>query len=366
MSILRDKDEDENGQPRVFRNFGEQLRAAMDQAKDPYTRHEKLDKCQVMMRAATGLSEQVASDGGFLVQTDFAAELLKRTYETGMLVSKVRKIGISQNANGLKMNMLDESSRANGSRYGGVQTYWENEADQITASKTKFKPVEWRLNKMVAAYYATEELLQDVPALGSVVSGFFAEEFAFKLDDAILRGDGAGKPLGILSSNALVTQTKEGSQTAATIVLNNITKMRSRLWARSRGSSVWLINQDCEPQLNILSLTVGNNSYPVLMPATGISGAPYDTMFGRPVLPIEHCETLGTKGDILLLDLSQYLLVDKGGINSAASIHVRFLFDEQCFRFTYRVGGQPMWDKTLTPFKGTATQSPFISLETRA
>jgi HK97 family phage major capsid protein len=129
---------------------------------------------------------------------------------------------------------------------------------------------------------------------------------------------------------------------------------------------VWLINQDCEPQLNTLSLTVGNNSYPVLMPATGISGAPYDTMFGRPVIPTEFNKTLGTVGDIVLADFSQYLLVDKGSMQSASSVHVRFLYDEMVFKFTYRVDGQPIWRTALTPYQGTNTQSPFVALATRS
>jgi HK97 family phage major capsid protein len=84
-----------------------------------------------------------------------------------------------------------------------------------------------------------------------------------------------------------------------------------------------------------------------------------------PVIPVEYASTLGVKGDIVLADLSQYLLIDKGGMQSAASMHVRFLNDEMCFRVTYRVDGQPTWNKDLTPFKGTNTLSPFVTLAAR-
>lgn len=366
VQVTRAEGHDEKGNVRIFGSFREHLSAIVSHARGIGGYGRKLDECQAAMRAATGLNEAQAAEGGWLVQQDVSTELLKRTYEVGVLAGLCRRVGIGANSNSLKMYGVDESSRANGSRWGGVQVYMEGEADSITASKPKFRIMEVSLGKMVAAYYATEELLADTAALEGVCSQAFSEEFAFKLDDQILRGNGAGQLVGVLNSDVLVSQAKEGSQTAATVVLNNITKMRSRLWARSRANARWFINQDIEPQLNILSLTVGNNSYPVLMPATGISGAPYDTMFGRPVIPIEHCETLGTKGDILLLDLSQYLIIDKGSINAAQSIHVRFLNDERCFRFTYRVGGQPLWHKALTPYKGTATQSPFISLDTRS
>jgi HK97 family phage major capsid protein len=87
---------------------------------------------------------------------------------------------------------------------------------------------------------------------------------------------------------------------------------------------------------------------------------------GRPVIPVEYCATLGTAGDIVLVDLEQYLMIDKGKVEGASSIHVRFLYDEMTFRFVYRVDGQPIWHAALTPFKGTNTLSPFIALETRS
>jgi HK97 family phage major capsid protein len=101
------------------------------------------------------------------------------------------------------------------------------------------------------------------------------------------------------------------------------------------------------------------------MPANGLSGMPYGTLFGRPVIPVEYRETLGTKGDIILADFGQYVIADKGGVTSAVSIHVRFIYDEQCFRFTYRVSGQSFWNTPLSPYRGTNTISPFVVLETR-
>ena len=193
----------------------------------------------------------------------------------------------------------------------------------------------------------------------------FAEEFGFKVDDAILNGNGAGQPLGILNSDSLVVVSKESGQTAGTIVVENIVKMWSRCWGRSRQNAAWFINQEIEPQLYTLRLMTGDNGVPVYMPANGLADKPYSTLFGRPVIPLEQCSALGTKGDIILADLSQYLLIDKGGISAASSIHVRFLYDESVFRFIYRVDGQPVWNKPLQPYKGSGTLSPFVALADR-
>lgn len=338
-----------------FANFGEQLLAAYRAAAPGGRIDERLTT-----RSASGLNETNPSDGGFLVQEDFVKELLKRTYETGILASKVKKIPISTNANGLKINAVDEDSRANGSRWGGVQTYWESEADELTGSKPKFKQMELSLKKLTGLCYATDELLQDASALESVIRQAFAEEFGFKIDDAILTGSGAGEPLGILNSGALVTVAKETNQTDK-ITVENLIKMWNRLWSRSRANAVWYINQELEPYL--YTLKIGDK--PVYIPAGGLSEKPYGTLFGRPVVPLEQCSAAGEVGDIILADIGQYLLIDKGGVKAASSVHVRFLYDENVFRFIYRVDGQPIWNKTLTPYKGSATVSPFVTLAKR-
>ena len=338
-----------------FASFGEQLMAAYRAA----TPGGKVDE-RLTTRAASGLNESTPSDGGFLVQQDFVTELLKRTYETGILASKVKKIPISTNANGMKINAIDEDSRANGSRWGGVQTYWEGEADEITANKPKFRQMELSLKKLTGLCYATDELLQDAAALEAVIRQAFAEEFGFKIDDAILSGSGEGEPLGILNSGAIVTVAKEASQTDI-ITVENLIKMWNRLWSRSRANAVWYINQELEPYL--YTLKIGDK--PVYIPAGGLSEKPYGTLFGRPVVPIEQCSAAGEVGDIILADIGQYLLIDKGGVKSASSIHVRFLYDENVFRFIYRVDGKPIWTKPLTPYKGSATVSPFVTLAKR-
>ena len=338
-----------------FSSFGEQLMAAYRAAMPGGKVDERLST-----RAASGLNETTPSDGGFLVQQDFVTELLKRTYETGILASKVKKIPISTNANGMKINAIDEDSRANGSRWGGVQTYWEGEADELTASKPKFRQMELSLKKLTGLCYATDELLQDAAALEAVIRQAFAEEFGFKIDDAILSGSGEGEPLGILNSSAIVTVAKEASQTDI-ITVENLIKMWNRLWSRSRANAVWYINQELEPYL--YTLKIGDK--PVYIPAGGLSEKPYGTLFGRPVVPIEQCSAAGEVGDIILADIGQYLLIDKGGVKSASSIHVRFLYDENVFRFIYRVDGKPIWTKPLTPYKGSATVSPFVTLAKR-
>lgn len=343
-----------------FRGLGDQLHAiykfATTREMDPR-----------LTKAASGMNEGIDSQGGFLLQPEVVAGIMNRANEIGQITSRCRKMTIGGQANSMVFNAIDETSRAS-TRWGGIVGYWLAEAGSKTASHPKFRQMTLTLKKVIGAFYATDELLADVPALESLCMGGFAEEIAFQVEDAIYNGNGVGKPLGITNSNCLVTVAKETApaQAADTVLSENIFKMWSRMYAKSRANAVWLINQDIEPQLFGMYKMVGVSGVPVYLPAGGLSQAPYGTLLGRPVIPVEYCATLGDKGDIMLADFSQYVLAEKGGIQSASSIHVNFMTDESVFRLVYRCDGQPLWNSALTPFKGSNTLSPFVTLAERA
>lgn len=337
--------------------LGEMLQAVARATLNPINTDPRL------VRAQLGASEGVPSEGGFLVEPEQSPILVKRTYELAQISSRCRKSPVSGNT--VKVNYIAETSRATGSRMGGVQGYWINEAGTITASQPALGQMEFKLKKLAGLMYATEELLADASGLQAFATEAYAEEFAWLLDNAVMNGTGAGQPMGVSSAACTVNVAKETGQAATTIVYENIVKMWARLWARSRPNSVWFINQDCEPQLQTMALVVGAGGVPVYMPAGGVASSPFATLMGRPIVPVEQCATCGTVGDIVLADMSQYQLIDKTGIQMAESIHVAFLTDQRAFRFIYRVDGQPIWASALTPANGTNTLSPFIRLATR-
>ncbi|MEW5772474.1 MAG: phage major capsid protein [Thermodesulfobacteriota bacterium] len=316
---------------------------------------------------ATGANEAVGSDGGYLVQSDFNTSLLRAAQETGILAQRCNRFTVSPGSNALNLPMVDETSRATGSRLGGVQVYRVAEAAAITASRPKFKNLALQLEKMAGLVYVTEELLQDSQVLEQFIRQAFAREFGFKLDDEIINGTGVGECLGVLNSPALIAVAKESGQAADTLVWENIKAMWSRMPARNRANACWYVNQEIEPQLFSMHMPIGTGGVPVFLPAGQASAAPYATLFTRPVVPIEQASALGDLGDIMLLDLWEYILGEKGGMQADASIHVKFVEAEMAFRFILRNNGMPAWSSPLTPYKGRAgyTLSPFVALAER-
>lgn len=344
-----------------FASLGEQLKAILRyetqgrRSEDP------------RIQAALGNSETVDSDGGFMVQPDFGVLLVQHAYQTGVLASRCFDIPMSQRS--LKMPAIDEKSRANGSRWGGIQGFWEAEAATLTASKTKVSTVTMEANKLTVLTYITSELQEDAPALGAYVSKAAPDEIGFKLDDGVYNGLGSGMPLGILNAPALVTVAKDASQAADTVSTTNVINMQNRMPMSSRATSAWFIQQDLEPQLWELVRAPGSTALEQFIytpPGERGNNSPYGMMLGSPVIPIEQAAAVGTPGDIVYADFEQYFLGQRGALRQDSSIHVAFLTDELAFRFILRVDGQPAWKTPVAAFGTGTLRSPYVALAARS
>ncbi len=124
---------------------------------------------------ATGLNETVGSEGGFLVQSSLASELLRGVISRSNLLSRCRRWPLGINSNGVKIPRNDETSRVTGSRLGGVRAYWGDEASQTTASKPKFGTLELNLKRLPALTYCTDEVLSDSVLLAAFLETAFTE-----------------------------------------------------------------------------------------------------------------------------------------------------------------------------------------------
>jgi HK97 family phage major capsid protein len=328
------------------------------------TKREQLsEREQTLIAGPSGANTTVPSEGGFLVRKDVSNILMDRVMVESSLAQRCWVVEVGPDADGIEWPLIKETSGATGSRFGGVRVYRRGEGDTVTASAPKFDRFELRLEDLMGLSYASERALRDASSLGSVISRSFGREGAFVLDDEIVRGTGVGQCQGILTAPALVTVSKKAAQTATTLVAENMVAMYSRMPGKLRTGAAWFHNQDVEPQL--FTQTIGSYTA-AFMPPGGLSGSPYATFLGAPLIPIPQCETMGTKGDIFFNAMSEYVLIKKGGVRMDESMHVRFIYGENTFRFQWSVNGAPAWKASWTPYKGSANQSPFVCVETRS
>lgn len=347
-----------------FRDFGDYMKAVHVSSRNAAS----IDPRFLAAGPTTLQQESVGGDGGFAVPPDFRTMIMSKITAETSLLGRTDQYTTASN---LLVLPLDETTQWQSS--GGVKAYWEGENQAPPDTKASLTPHQTRLFKLMAIVRASDEVLEDAAGMNGWITKKVPEAIDFAVNFAIVQGTGAGMPLGILQSNALITVAAEGSQVASTILAANIEKMWARIYDET--NTVWLANPSIKPQLMALSHFIKNvagtenvGGWPLYMPPGGLSAAPYATLMGRPIVYTQACEALGSLGDLILADLGQYITAVKtpGGIRQDVSIHVYFDYAVTSFRFILRIGGQPAWTKPMTDRSGNYTYSPFVALAQRA
>ena len=316
--------------------------------------------------AGSGMIQGVGSEGGFLLQSETSIDLMTSGFNNSEVLKRCNRRTLT-GSESLEIVGLDEVNRADGSRGGGVRVYNDAELSQITASSTKFQKIKLAPERLTGMYYASDKILMNATFLGQEMRQLFTEEFAFKSQDLVMEGTGAGQALGLKVCDCKVDVSKESGQEADTIVSQNILNMIMRFNIRGgSGNVVWLGNRNIYKTLREMTYAIGTGGEMARMYLPPAIGGTTGSMEGYPVVFIEQAETLGDAGDLWLCDFSQYLCVDYGDINEASSIHFKFDYSQTTFRFVYYFDGQPRLVSPITPFKGTgSTVSPFVRIEAR-
>lgn len=301
-------------------------------------------------------NESAGADGGFLIPPQFSADLWRLSLGEESLIPLTQNTEVSGNS---MIFPKDETTPWGGT---GIQAYWQSEAAAATQSKPSLGSETLVLHKMMVLVPVTNELLDDSAAIGSYLNAVAPECITYKANEAILFGDGAGKPLGALSGPSVVVQAKDTGQATGTLSAANISNMVTRLLVGQLANAIWIGTPDILTPLE--GLTVGN--YPIFLPNQTAANAPYGLLKGRPLMLSEHAAPFSSQGDLNLLSLKGYRTITKaGGVQTATSMHLFFDADATAFRFTFRMNGKPILSKPVTPPKSGNTRSYFVTLGAR-
>jgi len=370
------------GKPRIGAKFGELFGLqALDRGgfgdMEEYlaTVHSGLADPRLRTGASAGIqaaaSEQTElspSGGGFLVPDALAAQIIDQSLESEIV--RPRCLSVPMTTNSRKIAGIDGYSHANEVLLGGVSPAMVSETDTLPLMQVKFWLLELVAKKQGFLINCSNELIED-SGFESVVGAKLIEAAAWELDYFFLWGSGAGVPRGIFNDPALIVVAKDSSQIAATITYNNICNMYARLHPNCRKKAVWVATSDCLPQLLQLALLfkneagtdwVGGSSVPIF--TKGADGG--WELLGLPVILTEKLQALGTQGDILLADLSQYAVGWRRQLTLERSMHVGFATDSLWLRLTARLDGMGTWKSAIQPPNGENTLSPFVTLATRS
>jgi len=306
------------------------------------------------------MTETVPSDGGFLVPGQLAEQIHAVSLENEIVMPRCFVQPMKSNEIDIPaMEIGDHSANL----YGGFTASYTAEAGTISEADPKVRSMKLNAKKLTGLIRFSAELAEDIPGGENQLLNICGKGLAWYRDKAFLKGTGAGEPLGILNAGCTIEVAKASGQAKDTIIYSNLTDMVGRLHPACFNNSVWICQVTAIPQLLQLSMAVGTGGsfYPVLTESNGEW-----RILSRPVIFTEKTEPLGDKGDIILADLSQYVVGLRSGMRFDQSIHVHFTTDELLSRLIERHDGQPLWGEALILEDGTNTVSPFVVLAERA
>ena len=318
----------------------------------------RFDERLNILGAPSGYMQSLGSDEGFMVPPEFRTGIWEVVEGSETSYDLFNLMPPEPTGSNTVEIIRDETTPWGGT---GVQAYYGAETGQMTASSLVTKASQVALNHCYAYVLAGEDLLEDAPRLSDRLTNKAGQALRYKLSNGLIEGDGVGKPLGIKNAACLVSVAKESGQTGATVTATNVVKMYSRAINPTQG--FWIVNPDVMPQIILLTV----NSNPIWMPYDqGFKYAPMGTLLGRPIYPLEHCQTVGTVGDIYFVNPNGYMHVMKNsGIKYAESIHLYFDYNIKAFRWTVRHTGMPYLSAAISPKNGSNTRSHFVALATR-
>ena len=296
-----------------------------------------------------GQEEADNAEGGYLVEHRIGQEIYQACQQSSVLLPKCDQMEIGPNANGMKINQVNETERSATTLFGGVRIYSMAEGAAKTPFIQKYTQVDISLGKYAAVNYVTDELLQDRTALRSFINSNVGQAFAWVIDDDILHGTTNASMIEIENHASTVQVAMTGGANPNAVDLSN---MFIAMQPCSVARAEWYMSSSQYAAIQQLEDTSGRK---LVQPS--FESPVYGMLFGRPINRIEQADVDANDTSIMFLDLSQYLVIKKGGLDQATSIHVKFLDDETCFRWVMRLGGSPKLASTVTLPDNTVVSS---------
>lgn len=301
--------------------------------------------------------ESVGASGGFLVPTEFLAQLQAVMGESSLV--RPRATIIRMRRRQIELPVLDQTGTTAGRPhwFGGMRAYWSEEAAAKTHTDAAFRKVSLVAHKLIMYTYASDELVDDAAvSLADFLSGpvGFAGCIAWNEDYCFIQGTGVGQPLGVIPAPATITVARAAGGAIGWVDLANMVEN-----FLPSGNGVWFITQSAMADLIQLNGPAGNPSY-IWVPnaAEGVPGY----LLGMPVVWTEKCPLIGNAGDVILADWRYYLIGDRQATTVESTQYDRWAYDETSWRAVHRVDGQPWLSLPLTYQDGTSQVSPFVIL----
>lgn len=304
------------------------------------------------------LSEDAGGSGGYTVPEQYEPRLLEVAAQNSQIVAQLDPMPVTSPTGKMPaLDMFFTPTAGDGQTAfaGGLNASTIAEGGAYSSSDPGFELVEWRINKIGFKTTVSNELMSDSPiSMEALLTRLAGIAIGAKTERHVLRGTGAGEPLGIINAPATVSQSAASSNTFAYVDASN---MISKHLATSN-KVFWLMHKSTIPDITRFEVGTGGAVW-IANVSSGMGSMP---LLGYNIIFSEHLPKADSSGHVILADLGAYLLFVKGGISVAYSEHADFGNGNVVWRFDRRLDGQPWMKAAVTDANpgGSYTTSPFV------
>ena len=286
------------------------------------------------------LQESDDTAGGYLVPEEFRATLLMYDAEPAVIWPRATiwpmgtdKIGmpkLAQRPDGIADDDFDH--------FAGVSFTWTEEGGTKTETEPNFEFIELIAHELSGYTEVTNILLDDSAInLMNFLTNLFRQAWIWQTDSDFIRGNGGGRPLGIVNDPVALRQARA---TAGTVTYTDIEAMATLLPSVFDAGAVWLCNKQVVSALrnerDTTNALLLQQMYSDLKDGYSLS------MLGYPVVKADgKTYPLGTSGDLILANVRHYYIGDRQNFSMDSSTHFRFRANRTALRVSGRLDGQP-------------------------
>jgi HK97 family phage major capsid protein len=320
---------------------------------------------------ANAMSERIPAAGGFLVPERLRSEVL--SYMTSAVI-RPHAMFVEMDTLRFSLPVLDNPTQASGTGVlGGMTFEWTEEGAGITPSVASFGAATLEARKLAGLLKGVpNELLDDSPAFTeSFLPKLIGAGVAWTEDDYFFNGTGTGEPQGLINAPCAVAVSRAtGSTVGQTDLAGMLNALHPAALQAGYTADVacvrWLVSASAFSKLLNLYLSIGTPANQAVGTSTWLDLGDGDkvapSLLGLPMSVTDHQPQVGSVGDVILADLSQFAIGEAGEMTvEVSSKGDGFVSGTSNVRVRHRVDGR-YWIQGATTTEANQQVSPVVVL----
>lgn len=314
--------------------------------------------------ATKGMYEGTGAAGGYTVPVDFSRALMKTFEARSIIYKRAQKVPMSSQTTLCPVVNATTAQSAGTAPYFGGMLFswgWQTVPPTTTPAETDptFRQIMLSAWDLIGNTTVSNQLLRDAgPEMDRYFAKLFGAATNWYAEYGFFNGTGASTkmPLGVINAPSTKVVTRSGAGLIANADING---MAAALLPYAWENAIWV----CSP--TTLVKIIAQSTYFVNAPGYGSDGKAYvGRLVSRPLFVSDKLPALGTKGDLILMDPSMYVVGVRQEVVVDSSPHPLFQSNQTVFRTWLRMDGRPILDGLVTLPDATTTCGSQVVLST--